>query len=203
MKNTKTFKTMIASVLAASLLAGCGSASAPASSASGSASGTGAEPYKVGLAQLVDHSSLNTIRDAFLDEMEDAGYVDGDTVIIDYQNAAGKTSSLDSIMAGYQADGDDVIVAIATPTALAAQNYSEEIPVVFSAVSDPVGAGLVASLEEPGGNITGTSDEVQVEQIIDLMLQLSPDIHTVGVLYNLGEANSVSNVERFKAYAKE
>ena len=203
MKNTKTFKTMIASVLAATLLAACGSSSAPASSASGSVSGTGAEPYKVGLAQLVDHSSLNTIRDAFLDEMEDAGYVDGDTVIIDYQNAAGKTSSLDSIMAGYQADGDDVIVAIATPTALAAQNYSAEIPVVFSAVSDPVGAGLVASLEEPGGNITGTSDEVQVEQIIDLMLQLSPDIHTVGVLYNLGEANSVSNVERFKAYAKE
>lgn len=206
MKHVHTIRQTLAALAAASMLfAGCSSSSASSSAAGSTSASSVDEAAKiVGLAQLVDHSSLNTIRDAFLDEMDVNGYgEDSGKVTIDYQNAAGKTSTLDTIMSGYAAEDADVIVAIATPTALSAQNYSQDIPVVFSAVSDPVGAGLVESIEKPGGNITGTSDEVQVEQIIDLMLQLSPDIKTVGVLYNLGEANSVSNVERFKTYAKE
>ncbi len=206
MKRTRRLNTMAASLLSLALLAGCSSApkndSANAGSSRGSNSGT-TEVSHIGLAQLVDHPSLNTIRDAFLDELEEEGYTEGENVKINYQNAAGKTSSLATIMSGYQADNADVIVAIATPTAMSAQNVSNQIPVVFSAVSDPVGAGLVESIEKPGGNITGTSDEVQVEQIIDLMLELSPEVKKVGILYNVGEANSVSNAERFKAYAKE
>lgn len=190
-------RKLFAAVAAMSLLAGCASSTGASSSTSSTE-----KSYKVGLAQLVDHPSLNTIRDAILDEFDKQGYKDGENIKIDYQNAAGKTASLDSIMSGYQADGDDAIIAIATPTAMSAQNYANEIPVIFSAVSDPAGAGLVETLEAPGGNITGTSDEVQVEQIIDLMLQLSPEVKTVGVLYNAGEANSVSNITRFKEYAK-
>lgn len=206
MKSMHYAKKAFAAFVAVSLIAGC-SAGTTASSTASKASGTGStaasgETYSIGLAQLVDHPSLNTIRDAMLDEFDELGYKDGDNLKINYQNAAGKTSSLDSIMSGYQADGVNAIVAIATPTAMSAQNYAENIPVIFSAVSDPVGAGLVESIEKPGGNITGTSDEVQVEQIIDLMLQLSPDVKKVGVLYNAGEANSVSNIERFKKYAK-
>lgn len=202
MKNAKHTRRLIAAMTSMALLAGCSSAPAKDSQAvsSGTAS-TADATYTIGLAQLVDHPSLNTIRDAMLDEFDQEGYKKDENLIIDYQNAAGKTSSLDTIMNGYEAEGVDAIIAIATPTAMSAQNYADEIPVIFSAVSDPVGAGLVASIEEPGGNITGTSDEVQVEQIIDLMLQLSPDVKTVGVLYNAGEANSVSNIERFKAYA--
>lgn len=105
-------------------------------------------------------------------------------------------------MTGYANDGVDAIVAIATPTAMSAQNYADKAPVIFSAVSDPVAAGLVESLDAPGGNITGTSDEIQVEQIVDLMLQLTPDIKTVGMLYNPGEANSVATTGRFKEYAE-
>lgn len=196
---------MTAALLCTALLAGCSSSSSSSSTASSAAASAAAdgEVYSIGLAQLVDHPSLNTIRDAMLDEFKEEGFIDGENLKINYQNAAGKTSSLDSIMSGYQADDVDAIVAIATPTAMAAQNYAENIPVIFSAVSDPVGAGLVETIEKPGGNITGTSDEVQVEQIIDLMLELSPDIKTVGVLYNAGEANSVSNIERFKKYAEE
>lgn len=204
MNPTNRMKKLTAALLSAALMAGCSTSSSASSAASSTAAGSSAaETYSIGLAQLVDHPSLNTIRDAMLDEFEVQGFKDGENITINYQNAAGKTSSLDSIMSGYQADGVEAIVAIATPTAMAAQNYAENIPVIFSAVSDPVGAGLVESIEVPGGNITGTSDEVQVEQIIDLMLQLSPDIKKVGVLYNAGEANSVSNIERFKKYAEE
>ena len=197
----KTLRKSLAILATAALLAGCSTSTSNSTTASTSSTSK-EEVYTIGLAQIVDHPSLNTIREAMLDELEELGYTDGDTIIVNYQNAANKTSNLDSIMSGYEADGVNAIVAIATPTALAAQNYADSIPVIFSAVSDPVGAGLVESIEAPGGNITGTSDEVQVDQIVDLMLELSPDIKTVGVLYNAGEANSVSNIQRFKEYAE-
>lgn len=196
---TRMMKKMIAVCSAAALLAGCSSGNADSSAAGSDASG---KSYTIGVAQLVDHLSLNMIRDSMLDEFEQLGYKDGDNLTIDYQNAAGQISNLDSIMSGYANEGVDAIVAIATPTAQSAQNYSQDIPVIFSAVSDPVGAGLVETIEAPGGNITGTSDEVQVDQIVDLMLELTPDAKTVGVLYNAGEANSVTNINRFKEYAE-
>lgn len=191
----KNMKKLTAALLCAGLLTGCGNeAAAPSENTD--------QSYTIGLAQLVDHTSLNTIRDAIIDEFEVLGYKDGDNITIDYQNAANQISNLDTIMASYASEGADAIIAIATPTAQAAQNYSEDIPVIFSAVSDPVNAGLVVTMEEPGGNLTGTSDEVQVDQIIDLMLKLTPDVKTVGVFYNAGEANSVSNIKRFKEYAE-
>lgn len=198
MKSMK--KMMLVAAAAAMVFAGCSSSTGASDSADAGKSDSA--HYTVGLAQLVDHTSLNTIRDAFLDEMEQEGYKDGENVTIDYQNAAGQVSNLDTIMSGYAGENADVIVAIATPTAQSAQNYSTDIPVVFSAVSDPVSAGLAESLEKPGKNITGTSDEVQVDQIADLIHELTPEAKTVGVLYNAGEANSVSNIKRFKEYAE-
>lgn len=194
----KSMKKTLSALIVAAMLAGCQSTP----STSQNASSTNSQMFSVGVAQLVDHPSLNTIRESMMDEFEQQGYVEGENITFNYQNAANKTSNLDSIMTGYSADEVNAIVAIATPTAMAAQKYSDQIPVVFSAVSDPVSAGLVESIEQPAGNITGTSDEIQVEQIVDMMLKLSPDIHRVGVLYNPGEANSVSTVERFSAYAK-
>lgn len=204
----KMRKLLAAAAVAALAMAGCSSSDTSSDSSSSDSSSTtetaaSTESYTIGLAQLVDHTSLNTIRDAIEDEFNELGYVEGENLTIDYQNAAGQISNLDTIMSGYASEGVDAIIAIATPTAQTAQNYSENIPVIFSAVSDPVGAGLVESLDEPGGNITGTSDEVQVDQICDLILELTPDAKTVGVLYNAGEANSVSNVDRFKEYAEE
>ena len=186
---TRSLKLLSAFCVSATLLTGCSSAEK--------------KVPKVGVAQIVSHTSLNMIRDAFSDRMEELGYKDGETIEYDYADAAGQPSNLTSIMSQFSDEGSDVIVAIATPTAQAAANYADTIPVVFSAVSDPVGAGLVSSLEKPGGNITGTSDEVQVDQIIDLALQINPDLKTMGFLYNAGEANSVSNLEKAKAYCKE
>ena len=183
----KALSKLMAAIMASSLLFGC--------SSSGST-----EIPTIGVAQLVSHTSLNTIRDAFTDQMEELGYEDGENINYDFADASGQTSNLNSIMSQYQDEDAAVVVAIATPTAQAAANISEDIPVVFSAVSDPVGAGLVDSLEEPGGNITGTSDEVQVDQILDLALQLVPDAKTVGFLYNASEANSVSNLASAKEY---
>ncbi len=207
MKTMNHFRKTLAVLAAAAMLAGCSSSSSPSSASSAGSStaaagSTSETVYSIGLAQLVDHPSLNTIRDAMLDEFKKEGYVDGENLKINYQNAAGKTSNLDSIMSGYATDGVDAIIAIATPTAMSAQNYADQAPVIFSAVSDPVEAGLVESLEEPGGNITGTSDEIQVDEIVDLMLELTPDIKTVGMLYNPGEANSVATTSRFKECAE-
>ena len=186
----KTLSKLMTAFMASSLLFGC--------SSSGST-----EMPTIGVAQLVSHTSLNTIRDAFTDQMEELGYEDGKNVSYDYADASGQINNLNSIMSQYQDENAAVVVAIATPTAQAAANISEEIPVVFSAVSDPVGAGLVESLEKPGGNITGTSDEVQVDQILDLALQLVPEAKTVGFLYNASEANSVSNLESAKEYCDQ
>lgn len=193
---TNLIRKLAAGTLAMSMLAGCSQGTAGAESTAKE------DSYTVGVAQLVDHTSLNTIRDAMFDEFEKLGYKDDENFTIDYQNAAGQISNLDTIMNGYASEGVDAIVAIATPTAQTAQNYSSDTPVIFSAVSDPVGAGLVETLEAPGGNITGTSDEVQVDQIADLIKEICPDAKTIGMLYNAGEANSVTNTTNFRKYAE-
>ncbi|MEG2597684.1 MAG: ABC transporter substrate-binding protein, partial [Oscillospiraceae bacterium] len=108
-----------------------------------------------------------------------------------------------SIVQGFQGDKVDAIVAIATPTAQAAASAAKEIPVVFSAVTDPVAAGLVTDLNKPDKNITGTSDAVQVEMILDFALKMNPQMKTLGVIYNIAEANSESNIARAKAFAEK
>lgn len=154
----------------------------------------------IGVAQIVDHTSLNMIRDAFKEEMIALGYPESG---MDFQNASNDISNLNSIMQKFNGDNKDIIVAIATPTAQAAANYASERPVVFSAVSDPIKAGLLTSMDKPDKGITGTSDEIQVDQILDLALAIHPDLKTLGFLYNPGEANSVSNLEKVKAYCEE
>ncbi len=158
---------------------------------------------RIGVVQLVSHPSLNTIRDNFTEELEDLGYVDGENVDIHYADASGQVANLNSIINQFEDEQSDVIVAIATPTAQMAARVSDDIPVIFSAVSDPVGAQLVADLDHPGGNITGTSDEVQVDQIIELARTIDPSIEKVGFLYNASETNSVSNLKKAKEYCLE
>ncbi len=186
----KSLKALSALCLSATVFAGCSSSS------------TEEKIPQIGVAQIVSHTSLNTIRDAFVAQMEELGYKDGETVNYDFADAAGQPSNLNAIMSQF-ADADrDVIVAIATPTAQSAANYADQIPVVFSAVSDPGGAGLGKSLDKPDGNITGTSDEVQIDQIVALAKQIDPDLKTLGFLYNAGEANSVSNLNKAKEYCQ-
>lgn len=155
--------------------------------------------FKVGIVQIVEHPSLDTIREATIAQLEK----EDPNIEIIYKNAGGDQSALPTICQQLKDDGVDVIVAIATPSAQAAANFSEDIPVVFSAISDPIGAGLLKDLEHPEGNITGTSDEIQVDLILDLAKEMYPEAKSIGYLYNSGEANSVSNLKKVEAYAKE
>lgn len=183
----KMMKLVLMAVMMLSVCAGCGS------------EGSSEDKKVVSVAQIVEHKSLNQIRDAFKDEMNKLGYTDENTVF-DFKDAGGQQNTLNSIMSTFAGNESDVIVAIATPTAMAAANYAEEIPVIFSAVTDPVSAGLVTDMNKPDKNITGTSDEIQVEKILELALTIDPDMKTLGFLYNSGEANSVSNLAKAKAF---
>lgn len=156
--------------------------------------------YKIGLAQIVEHPSLNLIRDSFLKRLEDLGYKDNIKILKDSAN--GEVNMLSTIMQKYKSENVDVIVPIATSTAVAAAQYADKIPIVFSAVSDPISANLTTSLEKPDKNITGTSDEIQVSMIVDLMKKTYPDIKKIGVIYNASESNSVSTVNKLKEHIK-
>ncbi len=121
---------------------------------------------------------------------------------MNYQNGQGDTSTINTICQQFVANQVDVIVAIATPAAQGAAAAAENsgIPVVFSAVTDPVAAGLVASIEAPGGSITGTSDAIPVEKIFSLAQELTPDVKSYGLIYNTSEDNSLSVIAQVKDY---
>ncbi len=158
------------------------------------------EMKKIGIIQLVDHPSLNMIKEATMEQLEVEGYVDGETAEIYFHNTNSDLSLLPTILEQLKNDDVDVIIAITTPIAQGAAAISDEIPVIFAAVSDPVGAKLMNDIDEVT-TVTGTSDEVQVSIILDLATTLYPDTKTIGYIYNSGEANSVSNLDKVKDYA--
>jgi putative ABC transport system substrate-binding protein len=178
-------------------LAGCSSSQKEATD------NTKQETIKIGIVQIVEHPSLNTIRESFVAELEKEGYKDGQNISIDYQNAQGDQTNLKTICQKFVNNKYDMIVAIATPSAQAAVGETKDIPVVFSACTDPLGSGLVSSMAKPGKNVTGTSDAVSAQKIMELAKRITPDIKTVGALYNSSETNSIAVVNDLKAYAKK
>ena len=160
------------------------------------------EPIKVGILQYVEHESLNAAREGFIEGLKEAGYVEGDNLVIQYENAAGDNGSLTS-MGEKLVSANDYLFAIATPAAQSLANITQDKPIYFSAVTDPVDAGLVKSLEHPKTNVSGTIDAGPLKEQVELMLSIDPEIKTVGLLYNSGEANSVGEVERTKEILKE
>lgn len=182
--------------MCAALFAGCGGEKTETDS-SGSNSG---ETVKIGVVKIVEHPSLNTIEQSIVGRLEELGYKDGENAEISCMSAQNDATTIPLILDKFVADGYDIVVAISTPVATAAMNYTQQIPVIFSAVSDPIAANLTTTLEAPDKNITGTCDKVPVEKIIDMALELTPDINTFGFIYNSGEDSSVSNIETAKAY---
>lgn len=221
MKNVKFVKKALALVMAAAMslsLAACGTstssaetsaaaASSAASEASAAAPEAAGTTYKVGIVKYVDDASLDQIQKAIQDELDAKGAELG--VTFDYadytKNGQADSTTLNQIAADLVADQVDVIIPIATPAALIMQAATEEnqIPVVFSAVSDPVGAGLVASLDAPGSNITGTSDALNSKAVIDLMLAANPDMKKLGLLYDQGQDSSKLAISDALAYCEE
>lgn len=160
---------------------------------------------KVGITQLVEHPSLDGAREGFIAALKDAGYEEGKNLTLDYQNAQADVNNNMTIAQKLVNDGNDLILAISTPSAQAALQATKEIPVLFTAITDPVSAKLVKSMEEPGGNVTGTSDThpEAIKNTIASIKEFFPDAKKVGVIYNSGEPNSVVNVEKAKEAMKE
>jgi putative ABC transport system substrate-binding protein len=149
-----------------------------------------AESFSVGISQLVQHPALDAATDGFKQAFADAGYVEGETVEFDEQNAQGEQANAVTIAQNFASSDLDVVLAVATPAAQAAAQAILDTPVLFTAVTDAVSAELVDSNEEPGSNITGTSDAAPMDEQFDLLLQLVPDAKKVGIVYSSGEVNS-------------
>ena len=154
-------------------------------------SGLQAKPVYVATTAIVEHPALDAVRDGVKAVLNENGY-SGDQFKFTYESAQGQPAIASQIARKLVGDEPDVIVAIATPSAQAAVSASKTIPVVFSVVTDPVGAKIVSSLIQPGGNVTGLSDMVNVKQHLSLVKEFVPGLKTIGVPYNPGETNSVS-----------
>ena len=161
------------------------------------------EMLKIGVIQLVKHDALDKTYQGFVDGLKELGYEDGVNIEIDYQNASGEQANCLSIAESMVNDNKDLIFCIATPAAQAAASKTNEIPILVSAVTDPAGSGLVASNEEPGCNVSGTSDLTPVEDQIKMIKEILPNAKKIAVLYASNESNSAIQVKMAKDAAKK
>lgn len=153
--------------------------------------------YTIGINQLMEHPALDDARRGFEDELKDLGI----NCNIEYQNAQGDIPNTISISQKFIKDDVDLILAIGTPAAQSTKQLQSQIPVLFTAVTDPVESGLVKSFEKTGSNITGTSDMANIEDQLKLFHLLDPNIKNIGVIYNLNEANSLIQLKETKEVA--
>ncbi|OUQ59171.1 sugar ABC transporter substrate-binding protein [Tyzzerella sp. An114] len=202
-KYLKSICSLVAMSAMVFSLAGCGSSSDTSETNSNETSenteNTDSEMKKIGILQLVEHDALDNTREGFIAALAEEGFVEGENIEIDIQNAQNDQSNLKTMSQKFVNDGVDLIFAIATPAAQSAATETTEIPIIGSAITDYVEAGLVDSNEAPGGNVTGTSDKTPVKEQFDLLKEILPDVETVGILYNSSEVNS----EIQAGYAKE
>ena len=157
----------------------------------------------VGLLQFMAHPSLDAITQGVVDTLAENGFVDGETITLDFQNGQGDQSNLNSMATRFVQNDADLMIAIATPAALAAANASSDTPLLLGAITDPENVGLVESNEAPGGNITGVSDMTPIEEQIALIRQIQPDAKTLGLLYSSSEDNSILQGEMAADLAKQ
>ncbi|HEM2803398.1 TPA: ABC transporter substrate-binding protein [Streptococcus suis] len=186
-KLVKKLATISVASMGLLTLAACSSSSEQASS----------DVVKVGVLQYMEHESLTAARESFVAELEANGYKEGEKLVLDYQNAQGDQANLQTI-SEQLIDGNDIVLAIATPSAQSLATVSTETPIVFTAVTDPLSADLVESSEKPGGLLTGTSDQAPIDKQVELLGQAVPDAKTVGILYTTSERNSEVQVEQAK-----
>jgi putative ABC transport system substrate-binding protein len=196
-------KLALSAVLAVSLLAaGCGakdsSSSSSAGQAQGSAPAAAKKVYKIGITQIVEHPSLDAARNGFLAALKDNGLVDKDNLQVDVQIAQGDSGNNLSIAQKFAGDKKDLILAISTPSAQAVAQTVKDTPIVFTAITDPVGAKLITDPKKPGGNITGVSDTHpdEVPKLMSFIADEFPNVKTVGIVANEGEQNSLVNVKK-------
>lgn len=193
-QNARKLILTLAVIALCALLTACGS-TAPA------ASDSSLTTYTVGICNYVDDASLNQIVENIQSRFAELGEENGVNFEIKYDNCNADASVMEQIIADFAADRVDLMIGVATPVAMRMQTATEDsaIPVVFSAVSDPVSAGLVESLYAPGANITGTSDYLDTAAVIKLIFAIDPDAEKIGLLYDQGQDSSTTAIADAKA----
>jgi putative tryptophan/tyrosine transport system substrate-binding protein len=190
---------LLALVVALGFAVGCGSSNSSSSSSSpSSAADATSKAYKIGITQIVTHPALDAAVAGFKEGLAEKGFAN---VTYDDQNAQGDMATASSIAQKFAGEGLDLILGVATPTTQAVVKADTTTPIVFTAVTDPVGAGIITNPEAPTANVTGVSDMLPVQPHLDLIKQIVPDVKTIGVIYNAGESNSVFLIKAEKAAA--
>ena len=162
-----------------------------------------AEEVTVAVTAIVEHPALDAARDGVKEALAEAGFKEGENLKFVYESAQGNPGTAAQIARQFVGDAPTVIVPISTPSAQAVVSATRDIPVVFTAVSDPLGAELVKDMEKPGGNVTGLSDMSPVADHVALIKEITPNAKSVGFIYNTAEANSVSTLAALKAEAEK
>ena len=193
----RTVAVLLTAVMTMAMTAGC------AGSSGSSDSGSGEESYTIGISQFAEHGSLDNCREGFLQGLEEEGIVEGENLTVDYKNAAADMGTASQISDTFVSDKVDMICAIATPTAQSAYNAAmdTDIPVIYTAVTDPVAAELADEEGNPVGNVTGTSDELPIKAQLEMIRTMLPDAQKIGIMYTTSEANSISALETYKELA--
>ncbi len=194
----KSIKTLLLAALAAAALSGCSSKVAPEKSSSNDSTA-----YTVGIGQFAEHGSLDNCREGFLQGLSEEGIVEGKNLTVLYENAQADGGTASQIINNFLSKKADLICGIATPMAQAAYSGAKktDVPVIFTAVTDPVAAALAKEDGTPVGEITGTSDKLPVEKQLEMIRKILPDAKTIGILYSTSEVNSEAAIKEYKAAA--
>lgn len=194
----KSIKTLLLAALAAAALSGCSSKAAPEKSSSNDSTA-----YTVGIGQFAEHGSLDNCREGFLQGLSEEGIVEGKNLTVLYENAQADGGTASQIINNFLSKKADLICGIATPMAQAAYSGAKKtnVPVIFTAVTDPVAAALAKEDGTPVGEITGTSDKLPVEKQLEMIRKILPDAKTIGILYSTSEVNSEAAIKEYKAAA--
>lgn len=221
----KSMKALLLAAMTVTALAGCSSkpadptTAAPAATteaataadtsgadteAADTAAGAG-QSYTIGIGQFAEHGSLDNCREGFLQGLADEGIVEGENLTILYENAQADGGTASQIINNFISKKSDLICAIATPIAQAAYGGAKKdnIPVIYTAVTDPVAAALANEDGTPVGEVTGTSDKLPVEKQLEMIRAILPDAKKIGILYSTSEVNSETAIAEYKAAAPD
>lgn len=193
----KMVTVLLTAAMVTAMAAGCGSSSDSGSDKK--------ESYTIGIEQFAEHGSLDNCREGFLKGLEAEGIKEGDNLTVKYKNAAADMGTAKQISDSLVSDKVDLVCAIATPSAQSAYNAAmkADIPVIYTAVTDPVAAELADKDGKPVGEVTGTSDKLPVEEQLKMIREMLPDAKKIGIMYTTSEANSVSAIKEYKSLVKK
>ena len=194
----KMVTVLLTAAMVTAMAAGCGKSS-------DSESSDKKESYTIGIEQFAEHGSLDNCREGFLAGLEEEGIKEGDNLTVKYKNAAADMGTAKQISDSLVSDKVDLVCAIATPSAQSAYNAAmkADIPVIYTAVTDPVAAELADKDGKPVGEVTGTSDKLPVEEQLKMIREMLPDAKKIGIMYTTSEANSVSAIEEYKSLVEK